>query len=600
MRRADPRHPWALTALAAITALSLVGAGSSKKRRETPPKVEETIGNLAYIQSKGELRLEGVGLVVGLDNTGSNPGPSWYRDQLVDEMRKAGVENPNKLLNSSNLSIVIVRLRVPHGTDTSDRLDAEVELPPGSGTKSLTGGYLLSTRLREILIAGGLPKQGSDLATAQGPVMIGTESLPDNPRVGRILGGGRVKKEMPFQIIIHENRRSFRTASLLQAAVNQRFHTRDGVNENGMAVAKTDQYLVLKVPRVYHHNQDRYFRIVKLLPIVDTPGLRSRRIAEWGKDLLDPGKAGIAALRLEGLGVTTIETLKAGLASPNAQVRFFAAEALAYLNDASGADVLAEAAVKQPEFRAYALAALAATDQSAAHTKLVKLMDVPEIEVRYGAFNALRTLDPHDPFLGQVRVLDEPAEPEEEGESLSLAIAGTARKRRSTREDPFALYVVDCDGPPLVHVARTRRREVVVFGRNQKLLPPVVLGTGDILLNAADGDEAIQLSKIVPSPYGDADQKVLASLELGDVLRQAANLGAKYPDVVTILQAASIQKNLCGPLVVDAVPGASPTYIDAAILGKDTTKKDSDVIRTKMEVTKKKNFFGRLFRWGSG
>ncbi|MBV8316262.1 MAG: hypothetical protein JOZ53_15080, partial [Planctomycetaceae bacterium] len=117
---------------------------------------------------------------------------------------------------------------------------------------------------------------------------------------------------------------------------------------------------------------------------------------------------------------------------------------------------------------------------------------------------------------------------------------------------------------------------------------------------AADGDEAIQLSKIVPSPYGDADQKVLASLELGDVLRQAANLGAKYPDVVTILQAASIQKNLCGPLVVDAVPGASPTYIDAAILGKDTTKKDSDVIRTKMEVTKKKNFFGRLFRWGSG
>ena len=60
----------------------------------------------------------------------------------------------------------------------------------------------------------------------------------------------------------------------------------------------------------------------------------------------------------------------------------------------------------QPKFRAYALAALAALDEPAAHMKLRKLMDEPSIEVRYGAFNALRTLDPTDPFLGLVRVMD--------------------------------------------------------------------------------------------------------------------------------------------------------------------------------------------------
>ena len=78
-------------------------------------------------------------------------------------------------------------------------------------------------------------------------------------------------------------------------------------------------------------------------------------------------------------------------------------------------------------------------------------MDEPDIEVRYGAFNALRTLDPHDPFLGLVRVLDEPK----------------ARRTRTTRptrwrsrsrlrpdavappDDPFALYVVDSEGPRL-------------------------------------------------------------------------------------------------------------------------------------------------------
>ena len=60
----------------------------------------------------------------------------------------------------------------------------------------------------------------------------------------------------------------------------------------------------------------------------------------------------------------------------------------------------------------------------------------------------------------------------------------------------------------MIHVARTRRCEIVVFGRGQKLLTPVVLGTGSILLNAADGDEKVQISKIVPSQFGDGDQKV--------------------------------------------------------------------------------------------
>ena len=276
MRRADPRHLWASDGLRRDhRAVPGRGRLVQETQGAPPPKVEETIGNLAYIQSKGELRLEGVGLVVGLDNTGSNPGPSWYRDQLVDEMRKAGVENPNKLLNSSNLSIVIVRLQVPHGTDTSDRLDAEVELPPGSGTKSLAGGYLLSTRLREMLIAGGLPKQGSDLATAQGPVMIGTEvdagQSPGRPDPRR--RPGQEGDALPA----HHQRESAELPDRDAAPGGRQPavpHARRGRTRTGWPPPRPISYLVLKIPRVYHHNQDRYFRIIKLLPIVDTPGLR--------------------------------------------------------------------------------------------------------------------------------------------------------------------------------------------------------------------------------------------------------------------------------------------------------------------------------------
>jgi hypothetical protein len=303
----------------------------------------------------------------------------------------------------------------------------------------------------------------------------------------------------------------------------------------------------------------------------------------WGKELLDPSTSGVAALRLEGLGVSAGETLRAGLQSPSLQVRFFAAEALAYLDDPSGADALAETAIKLPQFRAYALAALAASDQNACHIKLRHLMDQPDIEVRYGAFNALRTFDAHDPALGQARVLDEPRVEEDETISSpdAMAVALTKLANRPRVDDPFALYLVDSEGPPVVHVSRTRRSEIVLFGRGQALLPPVVLGTGAILLNAADKDDQIQISKIVPSKFGDNDVKLRTSLELGEVIRRVANLGASYPDIVSILDAANRQKNLPGTLVVDAVPTANMDYLAAAILGRDTSKKvDPAVKRT--------------------
>ncbi len=287
-----------------------------------------------------------------------------------------------------------------------------------------------------------------------------------------------------------------------------------------------------------------------------------------------PKISGVAALKLEGLGATASEALQPALKSPDEQVRFFAAEALAYLDDPVGAATLAETAIHMPKFRAYALAALAAMDQNAAHMKLRNLMSEPDNELRYGAFNALRTADPHDPSLGRVHVLDDPApeeQPDEAPDSMAIALASTTQRPRL--DDPFALYIVDSEGPPVIHVSRTRRSEVVVFGRSQKLLPPIVLGSGAILLNAADKDEEIEISKIVPSKFGDSDVKLRTSLDLPEVIRRVANLGTTYPELVAILEAANRQRNLPGGLVVDAVPQSNMDYLQAAILGKDAKSK---------------------------
>jgi hypothetical protein len=156
-----------------------------------------------------------------------------------------------------------------------------------------------------------------------------------------------------------------------------------------------------------------------------------------------------------------------------------------------------------------------------------------------------------------------------------------ARRRRGAQmEDPFQLFVVDCDGPPLVHYTRANRAEIVLFGAGQKLETPIVLGGGGtIILNASENDEKLEISRITRNSL-DKDTKVVSSLEMKDIVREMANLGATYPEIVGLLESARKQHNLQGQLVADARPGTMPSYSQAQIAGRkisDKPKKDSAV-----------------------
>ncbi len=579
MRRTIPERTRWIGALVAGAALVFTGAGTSKKKEPPPPKVEETLGDVATIVGS-EYKVEGVGLVMGLDNTGSDPAPSWQRTKLLDEMRKATIPHPEKILRSKTVTLVTVRATIPAGVTAADKFDVEIELSPATATTSLAGGWLVTTQLAQRAKTREGEKDDKVIASAVGPVMVGNLAKPNEPKVGRVLGGGRVKEESLYALSIKEARRSGKTSQLLQNVVNNRFHQTEGSDQKGMATAKTDSLLVLRVPKTYHHNQDRYHQLIKLLHLIDNPSLREQRMEQWGKDLLDPKKAGLAALRLEGLGAGASPKLRAGLNSPDETVRFFAAESLAYLNDSEGdgAKVLAEIAKKKPEFRSFALKAMAATDQSASLLKLRSLMAEPEFQLRYGAFDALRTLDPSDPFLGKVRVLDDLPQPDHD-DDMAMQISSTYRpKKPARREEPFSLYVVDCEGPPMIHVTRNIRCEVVVFGKSQKLLTPVVLGSGGpLLLNASDGDDSVQISKITEKTL-DSRVKVTSPLDVAEVVRQLANIGASYPEVVAVIASASSQKNLPGPFVIDAIPASNKAYDEAQLA--DAIKKDDSLKKT--------------------
>ena len=96
--------------------------------------------------------VEAVGLVTGLHGTGSDPGPSPQRAALLEEMQARDVANPNAVLASGNVSLVLIQGYLRPGIQKGDRFDIEVRVPSQSETTSLRGGYLLETRLAEMAV----------------------------------------------------------------------------------------------------------------------------------------------------------------------------------------------------------------------------------------------------------------------------------------------------------------------------------------------------------------------------------------------------------------------------------------------------------------
>jgi flagellar basal body P-ring protein FlgI len=594
------RRPFTTATAAVLAALAM----SIPLHAAEKPPLDESIGDLAQPATNGVITVEGVGLVFGLQGTGSDPSPSWHREKVLTELRRdpeMTSQQAEAILASPNTSLVIVRAMIPTGISPTDELDVEVTLPVGSTTTSLAGGYLMLTQLTQIGIASKGPLEGKPLAKAYGPVLTGTSKDPNDLTAGRVLGGAKVRSAIPYILVIQEKHQSGRTSKRLQELINYRFHQRERGGQTGMAEAKTDKYLELRVPRLYHQNQYRYLQLIRSIRLNSTPELIKERMERWAEELMDPATAGAAAIRLEAAGKNSIPTLKKGLESPSFQVKFFTAEALAYLDDSSGVEVLAEAARLHPEFRLHALAALSATDEAAASVRLRDLMSEADPQVRYGAFDALRTADPTDPNLGHVRVLvpdEKPVDP------YALQLSGDAPPPRPEKqlEDPFDLYVVSSDGPPMVHVTRSRRREIVLFGAKQEILLPVVLGgTGPILVNATSRDNSIEVTRLESSKDGVVEQTMTTSADMVELIRTITKLGATYPQVISILESAQKQCNLPGPLLADALPADDGKYDEAQVFGADVVKKDTAVktaggeeVAPQEEKTKRPRLMQRL------
>jgi hypothetical protein len=292
--------------------------------------------------------------------------------------------------------------------------------------------------------------------------------------------------------------------------------------KKGAAVPKRDNYIDLSVSPRYKHNLARYLRVVRNIAVRENPIERVERLQLLEKKLLEPATAGQAALQLEAIGNEAAAALRAGLTSSDLEVRFYAAEALAYLDQAEAAAPLGQAARDESAFRWHALTALASMTHASALDALNELLHAPSVETRYGAFRSLRTRNAADPAT--------------KGEMLD-------RK--------FRYHVVPTTGEPLVHVARSRLPEIVVFGHEQRLKSPKFLFAGrQIMITTLDNGEL----KVGRFQAGQDTQYETCGTELDSLIRTIVRLGGGYSEVVQCLQEARKAGCLEARLAVEALP----------------------------------------------
>ena len=528
-------------ALLMFAALFAGGCGAMSLRSQSPEDDEllatavdtELVGDLAVPDGMQPVAVEAIALVTGLPATGSDPPPSPERAALLDEMQKRGVLQPNQVLASPTTSLVLVRGFLRPGIQKGDHFDVEVRVPSQSETTSLRDGFLMQTRLSEMMAISTQLHSGHLLALAEGPVLVDPlegDQSENNTRQnrGRVLGGGICLKDRPLRLVLRPEHRSVRNSSVVGIALNKRFHTFVKGVKNGVATPKTDEFVNLVVHPRYKDNVARYMQVLRSVALHETAPKRMARLKLLERQLLDPVSADSAALKLEAIGKEGIDTLLVGLEADDPLVRFYAAEALAYLDDERAVPALADAARDEPAFRVFALAALGAMDNLSARDALVNMLELPSAETRYGAFRALWAMNPRDPLV------------------LSDSLS-----------DQFSYHVLSVDGPPMIHVTRSHRPEMVMFGKGQRLKTPIVLEASNRIMINGRSDSEVTISKFA---VGEQDQQRVVSADLDEIIRAIVELGGTYPDLVHALQQAKAQKALTGRLEVDAIPQPGRAY----------------------------------------
>lgn len=202
------------------------------------------IKDLARIQGVRSNQLFGMGLVVGLDDTGDDD-LQVTRQMMENMVRRMGVNIDGADLAAGNVAAVMVTAELPAFVKPGDKIDINVSSI--GDAESLDGGMLIQAPLQAA--------DGRTYAVAQGPISLGGVDRAGRATRGggsirtsaTIPGGAIVERAVPMAfskqqtVTISLNKADFTTAGRIEAAINSKYG-------DGMALARDPGTVITLVP----------------------------------------------------------------------------------------------------------------------------------------------------------------------------------------------------------------------------------------------------------------------------------------------------------------------------------------------------------------
>ena len=495
----------------------------------SPAELGATIGSLVRTLVPEPVAVEGFGLVVGLEGTGSAECPpqirAYLRQYILRQLPAKTRLDIDEFINNPNNTVVSVQGVIPAIASKNQYFDVRVTALPSTQTTSLDGGRLFTSELKML---GSFGVNTRILADVEGPVYI--DKINDgqiNKKVGYILAGGKVLNE--YKVILSLHKPDFGMANRIRNRINGRLG-------DAAAKAVSSDRVEFVVPPKYEEQKQRFISIVAAMYLTQEPTVNSNRINAYVKRLSGSQDKYSSEVALEAIGNECLDELGVLLESSDEKTRLHAGRCMLNLGSDAGLVALRQIALdKESACRIEALESITlGAERNDAVSISRKLLRDDDFRIRLAAYEQLRKLD--DVAIAQEFI----------GRSFYL--------ERVTQTELKTVFV-----------SRSGQPRIVLFGApiycNGNIF--VESGKGDVIINSPSGQKYVNIIRKHPKRPSVITQ-LKSSFEIGDIIRTLCQepikegekgrggLGVSYTD------AAALLKQMCDMGVVKAEFHAGP------------------------------------------
>ncbi len=500
------------------------------------PDRPRLIGEVVSSNGMTPLQYDSYALAVGLPGTGGIVRPGLQREMILDEMRIRETEKPEAFLDDPSTALVKLKSIANPCDIKGDTLDVFVETSTECNATNLAEGYVLESRLSEMAMLKGKMHTSEPKAIASGEVVVlpttFTRQAEMTPLTGVIIGGAKLKKDMPIGLRIEAEFRHVIVTKAIEKAINSRYFFKDSSRQKLVAEGTSDWWVTISTVPKYKHDPAHFMSVIKCTGFGESTDEQQERLIGCRKLLSNPATSRRAAAELEAIGNEAAkQTLIGGLASNDKEVRFYSAYSLAYLDSKESVPALLELAQTTPASRALCLVGLVVNDDSSAREALEQLLQEPDPDLRFGAFQAIRMRNPTDMTV--------------KGELIG--------KNFSFVQIPSSI--------PLLTVSLQKHKEVILFGNNTAVNLTTSLSPTQLLTLTPTLDGQIKITKRHAS--GEAHNSVVAS-EVVAILKGLGSVHANYNDVVHSLNQLALNQSLASPVSMNPLHQQDMLIVDAS------------------------------------